>query len=539
MHWLNSKSLKTKLLLVPMIGVVGFVIIMVGNYSAGTLTDKTLHQVRDRYYPVLSNANNAIVEIERIGEVLNSAVSAGDIDILKSADKIADNVRRLFDEIVELESGSDTEVTENAALFERYYEKARQLTESIVSGDADFSNLNEQIAELNQLQSNLSTKLNELRDDRYQRFTDSISESIEVTEDSLIMGLSVAVLVAGLLISVGIYIPTVITRNVNKISASLKDIAQGDGDLTRRIPQESKDEIGELVYWFNSFIEKLQVIIRDVVVSSDPLTDISKELASLAHTSKTATESQLTSASNVMRSMNEMFSSLSENAANTASAADAAGYTDEQAQSGQAIVKVAIQTIDDLVKEVTKAGDSINQLEKDTANVASILDVIQTIASQTNLLALNAAIEAARAGEHGRGFAVVADEVRTLASKTQESTEEIHNVIEQLQKTARSVCQIMEAGQSKASISIAKANEAGSSLEAITQRVAEISTMNTQIAAATEEQQQTSHFIQNAINEIRESAEKAAEGSAKVAGSTDQLMNVTTRLKSVASQFKV
>ena len=342
-----------------------------------------------------------------------------------------------------------------------------------------------------------------------------------------------------MLVAVAMYITASVTANISRIVSSLKEIASGEGDLTKRIRQTSEDEFGELVFWFNSFIEKLQSIIKDVVESIEPLTSTSRELGTLAHESENVSSEQLESTVSVNRSMNEMFQSLNENASNTSNAAEAASYANEQAKTGHGIVKDTIQTINELAQEVAKAGETIHQLESDTANVGAILDVIQGIASQTNLLALNAAIEAARAGEHGRGFAVVADEVRTLASRTQESTEEIHSVIDQLQKTARVISEVMAAGQSKAEQSVSQAGDAGNSLEAITTRVEQINVMNTQIASATEEQQQTSHFIQQAIDEISQSAQLAAEGSAKVASSTEQLQSVTQRLETVARQFKV
>ncbi|HEX4937225.1 MAG TPA: methyl-accepting chemotaxis protein, partial [Candidatus Kapabacteria bacterium] len=347
------------------------------------------------------------------------------------------------------------------------------------------------------------------------------------------------VLITIVLIMVSLYVTMIVTGNIGRVVTSLQEIASGEGDLTKRIRQNSQDEIGTLVYWFNSFVERLQGIIGDVVTSISPLSDVSKELGALATDSEHASSEQLEATVSVNRSMKEMFESLNENAVNTSNAAEAASDANDQAKKGHGIVSEAIRTINDLAREVAKAGETIHQLEADTANVGQILDVIQGIASQTNLLALNAAIEAARAGEHGRGFAVVADEVRTLASRTQESTEEIHRVIEQLQRTARAISEVMANGQRKAEESVAKAGETGSSLQAITSRVEEINVMNTQIASATEEQQQTSHFIQQAIDEISSSAQRAADGSAKVASSTEQLHKVTQKLSAVAKQFRV
>ena len=539
MNWFNRVSIKYKLLLIPLVGVLGFGANLIFNFSVNTQTRVNLETVRDQYYPILEKADTMSVLLDRTSETLNSAVSAGELDIIKTADENAERMRTLASDIYDLEPTRKDEVEGLRRQFDRYYAAARELSEGMITGSIDFSHLNAKVEEMGKLQTTLKSNLKSFRDESHQLFASNISDSIEKAQEALNVGAVIALVIIIVLIAVSMYITSAVTSNISRVVHSLKDIASGDGDLTKRIRQTSEDEMGELVFWFNSFIEKLQGIIREVVDSIGPLTSTSRELGSLAHESETVSNEQLESTVSVNRSMNEMFESLNENASNTANAAEAASYANEQAKTGHGIVKGTIKTINDLAQEVAKAGETIHQLEADTANVGAILDVIQGIASQTNLLALNAAIEAARAGEHGRGFAVVADEVRTLASRTQESTEEIHGVIDQLQKTARVISEVMAAGQSKAEQSVSQAGDAGNSLEAITTRVEEINVMNTQIASATEEQQQTSQFIQQAIDEISNSARLAADGSAKVASSTEQLQNVTQRLEVVARQFRV
>ncbi len=539
MNWFNRISIKYKLLLIPLVGVLGFATNLIYNFSVNTESRLQLESVRDVYYPILERASNVIVTLDRTVEVLNSAVSAGEMDMIKGGDENAEKMRTLLREIRSLEPKRKQQVDDISSAFENYYQLAREISEGMISGKADFAQLNAKVETMGSKLNSLKSQLRDFRDESYELFSGNISNTIEDSNKALSVGATIAVLITAVLIFVSMYITMLVTRNIGQVVSSLQEIASGEGDLTKRIKQNSEDEIGKLVFWFNSFIERLQGIIGDVVTSISPLTDVSKELGSLAADSESASSEQLEATVSVNRSMKEMFSSLNENASNTANAAEAASDANEQAKKGHGIVSEAIRTINDLAREVAKAGETIHQLEADTANVGQILDVIQGIASQTNLLALNAAIEAARAGEHGRGFAVVADEVRTLASRTQESTEEIHRVIEQLQRTARAISEVMANGQRKAEESVNKAGDTGSSLQAITTRVEEIHVMNTQIASATEEQQQTSHFIQQAIDEISASAQRAADGSAKVASSTEQLQRVTQKLGAVARQFRV
>lgn len=539
MNWFSRISIKFKLMLIPLVGVLGFATNLSYNFSVNTETRQKLESVRDVYYPILERANNVIVTLDRTVEVLNSAVSAGELDMIKGADENAEKMRTMFREIRGLEPDRKQMVEQLSSGFENYYALAREISEGMISGSVDFAQLNAKVESMGSKLNLLKTELVDFRDQSHDLFTNNISNSIEDANTALNVGATIAVLITGILIAVALYITMQVTRNIGRVVTSLQEIASGEGDLTKRIKQNSEDEIGTLVFWFNSFIERLQGIIKDVVNSIDPLTGVSKELGSLAHESESASSEQLEATVSVNRSMKEMFESLNENAANTSNAAVAASDANDQAKKGHGIVSEAIRTINDLAREVAKAGETIHQLEADSENVGQILDVIQGIASQTNLLALNAAIEAARAGEHGRGFAVVADEVRTLASRTQESTEEIHRVIEQLQRTARAISEVMANGQRKAEESVTKAGDTGSSLQAITTRVEEINVMNTQIASATEEQQQTSHFIQQAIDEISASAQRAADGSAKVASSTEQLQKVAQKLGAVARQFRV
>lgn len=539
MNWFNRISIKFKLMLIPLVGVLGFATNLAYNFTVNNDTRQKLESVRDLYYPILERSNNVMVILDRTGEILNSAVSAGEQDMIRGADENAERMRTLFREIRDLEPERKERVDQLASRFQDYYLLAREISDSMIRGDADFTQLNAKVELMASRLKVLTADLTEFRDQSHEYFTDNISNSIEEASTALNVGATIAVLITVLLVAVASYVTLLVTRNIGSVVSSLQEIASGEGDLTKRIKQTSDDEIGTLVFWFNSFIERLQGIIKDVVTSIEPLTSVSRELGDLAHQSEHASTEQLDATVSVNRSMKEMFESLNENASNTSNAAVAASDANDQAKKGHGVVGEAIRTINDLAREVAKAGETIHQLEADTENVGQILDVIQGIASQTNLLALNAAIEAARAGEHGRGFAVVADEVRTLASRTQESTEEIHRVIEQLQRTARAISDVMTNGQRKAEESVTKAGETGSSLQAITTRVEEINVMNTQIASATEEQQQTSHFIQQAIDEISQSARRAADGSAQVANSTEQLQKVAQKLGSVVRQFRV
>jgi len=235
----------------------------------------------------------------------------------------------------------------------------------------------------------------------------------------------------------------------------------------------------------------------------------------------------------------EMVASVQNVSNNANSASEAATEADRAAKDGREIVEKTVASINGLAEEVERAGEVIRKLESDTENVGTILDVIKGIAEQTNLLALNAAIEAARAGEQGRGFAVVADEVRTLASRTQDSTQEIQKVIEELQTAARSAVEVMGQSKVRAQTSVDQAAQTGESLAAITERVEAITEMNIEIAAAAEEQERAAHSIKENVMGIKETSETAMKSIQNVEVASSSLVDISSNLQGVTSEFKV
>ncbi|MBV1882268.1 MAG: methyl-accepting chemotaxis protein [Pseudomonadales bacterium] len=539
MKWFSDMSIRYKILIIPLVGILGFTTYLGFNYNSNTDNAKRLISIRDIYFPILENANASLVKLDQITVSLNSAVNSGEMEMIEASDDMADVMRAMFVEIEGLEPERKVEVTQIRAEFDAYYIKARGLSAGMIEGTLDFSKMGDLVADMTKNLKTVQSDLTSFRDESHGRFTGNIEETLNGSQQAFISGMIVAIGTIAVLVAVAFAVTTLVTKNIASVVASLKDIARGDGDLTKRIEQRSGDEIGELVEWFNIFIEKLQDIIGQVVASVPPLINVSTSLHDLAGQSDTVASNQLNATVMVSSSIHEMLATLGDNARNTASASTAASEAVSMAEQGRSIVSDTVESINILAKDVERAGDTIRQLEADTESVGSILDVIQGIAAQTNLLALNAAIEAARAGEYGRGFAVVADEVRTLASRTQESTKEIHKVIEQLQTTARVISEVMTQGEAQAKESVDKAATTGLSLEDIASKVETISNMSLQIASATEEQEVTSKEIQNNVNAISSTAEESSEGAKKVTQHTEDLSEVTAKLEAVARQFKV
>ena len=361
---------------------------------------------------------------------------------------------------------------------------------------------------------------------------DAITNYITIT---FAICLGVALLSFGL----SILIQRNIVAPINQVVFALRDIAEGEGDLTRRLTVSTDDELGQLVSWFNTFVEKIHNVVLQFRDTANDLSSSATELSSQSDNTSKSITGQQKEIEQVETAMKEMSHTVQEVADSVASSTNDAEQADKESKTGREIVGETMHAIEALASDIEAASQVITQLQLDSQSIGSVLDVIRGIADQTNLLALNAAIEAARAGEQGRGFAVVADEVRTLASRTQESTEEIHDMIDRLQSGSREAVTVMDKGRAQAHASVETADKARSSLTAITSAVGTIKDVSKQIAQASGEQRSMTGDVNGNIVNISTAVRKTSEGAKEMAKRAATLDQLSKDMLSLVGQFKL
>ncbi len=344
-------------------------------------------------------------------------------------------------------------------------------------------------------------------------------------------------LVLGLAVIIAIVRRVVIGR-VHALRRTMEDMTRDD-DLSHTVSIGANDEIGAMGHAFNQMITKFRHSLQAVADVTGRLGRVTDEVSSVADNTLQQVMQQRTETDMVASAMNEMSATVQEVAGNAARTAQASQNADDEARQGVSVASEASQAIGLLIEEIEQAAQVVGRVQADSSSISEVLGVITSIAEQTNLLALNAAIEAARAGEQGRGFAVVADEVRTLASRTQNSTEEIQQMIQRLHAAVADAVKAMEVARQRAAHSVGHVENAAQSLNSIAAEVSGINDMNLQIAAAAEEQSAVAEEINRNIATISQIADNTSQGAAGTHEQSEALVELALELRRLVSQFRL
>lgn len=457
--------------------------------------------------------NNSFNDVNRVIAEINAELTAN------NADDIADDVNSSISNLSSLLTNSDS----------IFNQKSTQLS-ALSSATAKLADAEKDTQKVNAILAKQVELANQTTKSSSTLVADSVSEGNTLTVILMVISIGLAVVIAWFtLIS--------ITRPLSRVNEMLNIVSSGD--LSRKLDETGKDEFAQLSRNCNLLIDSLRNLINGIVSRSTQLATAAEETSAVTAQSTTAIEEQRTQVEQAASATTEM-SSTSQSVLSSAN--DALGeikQADDEAERVKGISDRNRKTIELLANEVEDASQVINKLQQDSASIGGILDVIRGIAEQTNLLALNAAIEAARAGEQGRGFAVVADEVRTLASRTQESTQEIQNMIEVLQTGAEKAVSVMDTGKKQAADCVIQSEEADKALETITHAVHEAFDRSSTIATAAEEQSTVAHEISENLESIVAIAEQTTAGSKQTAESSSEVARLAEELQLSVQEFKL
>ncbi|AVT46524.1 methyl-accepting chemotaxis protein [Shewanella baltica] len=539
MNFFNNISIFKKVIAIFILAVIIFALNLSISVISINKNRTTLNYMEQQVYQRVELANQNVFFIQRLDELYTQSVSFADEDLLTNAGTMYESLRKNLQQLDNVDPSQANQLNNLSAKLTRYNDMTIKLAKGMLAGTIDMANIGQISQEKSQAYEAVLNEIQNYKQEKVLEFKQSIKEAGDRSEQSLWLTLSIGIALLIVMFIVTIAIARAISSSARNVAQSLSELADGKGDLSHKLNVSGSDELGQVSSNFNRFLGLLGDSIRRVVNVTDPLLASSHSLKQRMEDATHATQRQSHDASAVQVSMEDMRHSVIEISQNARQAASAAQIAEKEAMQGMTVVQRTIDISQELNTGIQAASNSINELARDTENVTSILNVITSIAEQTNLLALNAAIEAARAGEQGRGFAVVADEVRALASKTADATTEIRHVLQNLKTAAISSVSTMNVAMSKSSENETNAQNTGSALKSIQQQIVSINSMNTHIASATEEQASVaSQVVDNVVN-MNASFEQTLQILSQVRNVSEGLVDFANELKNATSQFKL
>jgi methyl-accepting chemotaxis protein len=501
----------------------------IANNSLPAISE-VLNADRDLYQALV--AQNNLVDAAALGQATESHLAEFNENAQQALDRMSSAVTRL----------QGTGIAGKVAGFEAAYQRWMQAAEQSMA----LAESGARQAAQSALKGDSQTSFDELRSffdvagahaDEQAKLSATHASEEALSRSVIILGASILTV----LVCVALFIIflRLIVNSIGTLKKQLDNIAEGEGDLTQRVPVETNDDLGQLATSFNQVLANLQSMVGSIQTLSENLGKGATQLSTAARDNNDGINRQNDLISMVATAINEMQSAIEEVAGNASRAADVTRHAQETSEKGGRIIHDSSAQVQTLAEQILKAVEVIRKLSEDSKNITSVLEVIRGVAEQTNLLALNAAIEAARAGEQGRGFAVVADEVRTLAQRTQQSTEDIQRMITTLQTGVSDIVSVMETGSEQAGETERLATEAEKELKTILESMNDIMDVNASVASATEEQTQVVEEINRNIVNINELASESSRRSERINDISATLDSYAASLRQQTGRFKV
>ena len=519
----NNLKISHKIGLLASVAILGFVIFFLYQQKLVSQTQSNILLLQDEYTPVLELLNNAKEGLKDVEKSLEGAVTTGEKDRITEAKQHSAYV---LDVLVNIQASNQSLnlPTNLKELFNTYTKHKFFVASSLLDGDVDFQVIAPRSQQANTALQTLEKSLTDSVQSIHIASSNVVAKTFKQNETSRIVGIMLGIILIVTMVVSSYLLTRSITNSIKQVTDSLRDIVEGEGDLTKRIEYSRKDEVSHLVHWFNEFIKSMH---SNISSTQETITTLERVSTRLATTSM------------VMAAVQQLTESVVSVAESALLASTEASNANDTAKEGRDVVESTVASINALAIDVNKTAGMVSEFELLANNAGEFLSTISRIADQTNLLALNAAIEAARAGEHGRGFAVVADEVRSLASHTQDATAQIKQALEEIQKGASSVVVAMNSGQQSVNTTVTESEKSGRSLDDITRKVERILSLNKQIADETDEQKVTYEAISNSITDANQISSSVRDGAEVILHESKEIQNVTQRLGQVINQYKV
>jgi len=525
------------------IAMVGFLLVFVSVLQVSSMQriSTDFSHINEEYLPAIELVLNADRDLYQ-AQVAERTLAMGMVngDYLKMH---SENIQQVEDRVKKITSLDVSDnIKKDASQFLVSFANWRPQTEALVQ---QIKSQSISIEAATEMTTNSLDKVFESMRDKLDVLGESLGKEaanlqtvvVDVKSSAMTNTIILILIAIAITTSIGVFFPRMIIGPLNDLSMALDELASGRGDLTKRMPRLGKDEIGKLSHSFNKFLSGMQSLMKNVKSVSSEVNSASERLKEGAQDSVTNSDKYAKSMEMVATANHEMGLAIQEVSNTTQMVSEEAKTSDKTAKQVAQDFSQAMREIESLAENVSNSGLVIQELVEETTNIASVLDVIKGIAEQTNLLALNAAIEAARAGEQGRGFAVVADEVRTLASKTQQSTGDINNMIENLRNGVNRAVDSMKEGQEKATSTVEYAKKSEDNLNTISSSLVSISDRILQVASAIEEQTSVIDEINSNLHGVNELSQNAKQGAESIGNAVQGLNKQSKSLTDQVSHF--